>query len=74
MKFNSLFEKENRKKMGDLFLNIGATALFNLVIQFALYPYLNKTLGKEMYGTALFMLSLVAIASAPAEPRPIIRG
>ena len=49
--------------MGDLFLNIGATALFNLVIQFALYPYLNKTLGKEMYGTALFMLSLVAIAS-----------
>ena len=45
MKFNSLFEKENRKKMGDLFLNIGATALFNLVIQFALYPYLNKTLG-----------------------------
>ena len=63
MKFNSLFEKENRKKMGDLFLNIGATALFNLVIQFALYPYLNKTLGKEMYGTALFMLSLVAIAS-----------
>ena len=36
MKFNSLFEKENRKKMGDLFLNIGATALFNLVIQCAL--------------------------------------
>lgn len=40
--------------MGDLFLNIGATALFNLVIQFALYPYLNKTLGKEMYGDCAF--------------------
>ena len=65
MKFTSLFEKESRRKIGDLCLNIGATALLNIVIQFALYPYLQHKLGDNTYGVTLALLSLVAITSGP---------
>ena len=65
MKFTSLFDKESRRKIGDLCLNIGATALLNIVIQFALYPYLQHKLGDNTYGVTLALLSLVAITSGP---------
>ena len=53
--------KNNKKKIKDLFLSIGATAVFNMVIQFAMYPFLERNLGKENYGVALSVLSIVAI-------------
>ncbi|MBO5845530.1 MAG: hypothetical protein J6Q77_02675 [Clostridia bacterium] len=53
--------KNNKKKIKDLLLSIGATAVFNMVIQFAMYPFLERNLGKENYGVALSVLSIVAI-------------
>lgn len=53
--------KNNKKKIKDLMLSIGATAVFNMVIQFAMYPFLERNLGKENYGVALSILSIVAI-------------
>lgn len=53
--------KNNKKKITDLMLSIGATAVFNMVIQFAMYPFLERNLGKENYGVALSILSIVAI-------------
>ena len=53
--------KNNKKKITDLMLSIGATAVFNMVIQFAMYPFLERNLGKENYGVALSVLSIVAI-------------
>lgn len=52
---------ENKRKLRDLLLSIGATAVLNIVIQFAMYPYLERNLGEEKYGVALSVLSLVAI-------------
>ena len=52
---------DNKRKIRDLSLSIGATAVLNIVIQFALYPYLERNLGEERYGVALSILSLVAI-------------
>jgi len=52
---------DNKRKIRDLCLSIGATAVLNIVIQFALYPYLERNLGEEKYGVALSILSLVAI-------------
>lgn len=65
MNIKALFERDNRKRLGDVCLNIGATALFNMVLQFALYPYFLRCLGEETYGVALSLLSLVAIIAAP---------
>ncbi|MBO5416007.1 MAG: hypothetical protein J6A83_05195 [Clostridia bacterium] len=42
-------------------MSIGATAILNIVIQVALYPFLAKNLGPEKYGVALSILSLVVI-------------
>ena len=52
---------DNKRKIRDLSLSIGATAVLNIVIQFAMYPYLERNLGEERYGVALSVLSLVAI-------------
>lgn len=52
---------DNKRKIRDLCLSIGATAVLNIVIQFAMYPYLERNLGEENYGVALSILSLVAI-------------
>ena len=55
--------KNNSSKIKNLFLSIAATAIFNMVIQFLLYPFFERNLGKENYGVALSILSIIAIAS-----------
>lgn len=54
---------DNKRKIRDLSLSIGATAVLNIVIQFAMYPYLERNMGEVKYGVALSILSLVAILS-----------
>ena len=54
---------DNKRKIRDLSLSIGATAVLNIVIQFALYPYLERNLGEERYGVALSILSIIAIVA-----------
>ena len=55
--------QKNKKKIRDLLLSVCATMVLNVVIQFALYPYMQRQLGDEQYGVALSVLSLVAILS-----------
>lgn len=55
--------KNNKKKISDLFMSICATAVFNVVIQFAIYPLLEGGMGSEQFGIALSVLSVVAILS-----------
>ena len=61
MNKNALWNKENKEKLLNLVYSVGATAIFNMVIQFAMYPFLERNLGKENYGVALSVLSIVAI-------------
>lgn len=53
--------KENKQKIKDLAMSITATAVMNIVIQFVMYPFLERGLGKEDYGVTLSILSIVAI-------------
>lgn len=53
--------KDNKKIIGNLFMSIGATVVFNVVIQFVMYPYFERNLGEEKYGLALSILSIIAI-------------
>lgn len=55
--------RNNKKKIADLFMSICATAIFNIVIQFAMYPFLERDMGSEKFGVALSVLSIVAILS-----------
>lgn len=59
MKNNIL--KENKQKIKDLSMSITAIAVMNIVIQFVMYPFLERGLGKESYGVTLSILSVVAI-------------
>ena len=47
----------------DLSYNVLAVVIMNVVIQFAVYPYLNKMMGEEAFGTVLYLMSIVAIVS-----------
>ena len=63
-KIKSLFsDKENRKKILNLIYSIGATAIFNMVLQFLVYPTFERRLGSESYGVALSAISLLAIVA-----------
>ncbi len=55
--------KNNKRKIKDLTMSVSAIAIFNMVIQFAMYPFLERNLGKEGYGVALSILSVIAIIS-----------
>jgi O-antigen/teichoic acid export membrane protein len=64
---------ETKKKMRELVLNIGGIALFNMIIQFAVYPFISgdliklhgETVGKELWGNALTLISFVGITAVP---------
>ncbi len=45
----------------NLSLNVLAVVIMNLVIQFVVYPYLNKVLGEDQFGVVLYLMSIVAI-------------
>lgn len=55
--------KSNKRKIKDLSMSIGAIAIFNMVIQFAMYPFLERNLGTKGYGVALSVLSVISILS-----------
>jgi len=55
--------KENKKKITDLILNISAVVIMNCVLQFLLYPSLERQLGDEKYGVILSILSIIAITA-----------
>jgi len=63
MKSGSIINSDNRKKIINLCYSLGATAIFNVVIQFVLYPFLEKKMGEDSYGVALSVLSFIAILS-----------
>lgn len=53
--------KKYKKILGDLFYSVGAMALMNAVLQFAVYPLVNKTLGENIFGEMLFWLGIVSV-------------
>ncbi len=55
--------KNNKQKIKDLAMSVTATAVMNIVIQFLMYPYLERVQGKVAYGATLSVLSIVAIIS-----------
>ena len=59
MKNNIL--KENKQKIKDLSMSITAIAVMNIVIQFVMYPFLERNLGVEKYGVTLSVISVIAI-------------
>ncbi len=63
MKTGALLDKENRQKMLNLIYSVGATAVFNMVIQFLLYPAFERQLGADLYGVVLSIISLLAITA-----------
>lgn len=63
MKKNKLLNQENNKKLLNLIYSVGAIAIFNLVIQFLMYPFFERRLGAENYGIALSVISLLAITA-----------
>ena len=63
MKIKDLLTPDNKQKIKDLSLNIGAILVLNVVIQFILYPFIQRKIGNEAYGVALSLLSLVSITA-----------
>ncbi len=63
MEKNKLLNQENKKKLLNLIYSIGATAVFNMVIQFLLYPNFERELGTNTYGIVLTLISLLAITA-----------
>ena len=54
---------ETRKKILSLFYSVGALGIFNAVIQFFVYPQLERDMGADRFGVALSVLSIIAIAN-----------
>lgn len=63
MNIKGLFSSENKEKIKNLIYSIAGVAIFNMVIQFFIYPQIEKTLGPEKNGIALSLISLIAIIS-----------
>lgn len=47
----------------DSFWTMLALCIFNVILQFVVYPFLNRTLGTEEYGNILFLLSVINIVA-----------
>lgn len=62
-KLKGLFKSDNRSKLLNLIYSIGAAAIFNMVIQLLVYPDFERRMGKDAYGVALSILSLLAITA-----------
>ncbi len=58
-----LKNKENKTKILNLCYSIGAAAIFNMVIQFLIYPDFERRLGADRNGVALSIISLIAITA-----------
>ncbi len=62
-KLKELLKSDNRNKLLNLIYSIGAAAIFNMVIQLLIYPDFERRMGKDAYGVALSILSLLAITA-----------
>ena len=63
MKKQELLNKDNRQKLLNLIYSIGATAIFNMTLQFLIYPSFERQMGEERYGVVLALLSMIAITA-----------
>ena len=45
----------------DFFLSVLALVIYNGVLQIIVYPYLNDKMGADLFGTALYMISVVSV-------------
>jgi len=62
-----LNEKEGKKKaLFNLIFSVAGIAVFNAIIQFVLYPFLNKQVGDATFGVILTMISLMSVISSSA--------
>ena len=57
-----LKNSETRKKILGLVYSVGAIGIFNAVIQFFVYPQMEKETGAAAFGVALSVLSIISIA------------
>ena len=56
-------KKQKMQPILNLMYSVIGLVFFNGIIQFVLYPYLNRQLGEESFGIVLTLLSLIAIVS-----------
>ncbi len=64
---NDLNTKEGKKKaIINLIFSVAGIAVFNAIIQFVLYPFLNKQVGDAEFGVILTMISLMSVVSSSA--------
>ena len=61
--FLKLKHANTREKLLGFVYSMGATAVFHAVIQFFVYPQMERRLGADAFGRALSVLSMIAIAS-----------
>ncbi len=48
----------------DFILSVGAIVLFNGVIQFVLYPFLEDRMGAEKFGVVIYLLAIISVVGA----------
>lgn len=63
VKLKQLFSGENREKMLNLIYSVGAAAVFNMVLQFLVYPYFERSMGDDGFGVVQSIISLIAIVA-----------
>ena len=53
------------KRIGtDFILSVSAVVLFNGIIQFALYPFLEEQMGAEKFGVVIYLLAIISVVGA----------
>ncbi len=63
----NLNTKEGKKKaLINLIFSVAGIAVFNGIIQFVLYPFLNRQVGDAEFGVILTMISIMSIISSSA--------
>lgn len=62
-KLKVLLTAENKEKIRSLIYSIGGVAVFNMVLQFFVYPSFERELGEVQYGVILSILSFLAITA-----------
>ena len=57
-------DKDRSKQIRNLFYGVAALGIFNVIVQFILYPAFERQLGSEQYGVALSAISFCAIIAS----------
>lgn len=59
-----MFQKLKQFKiLKDAFWTMMALGIFNVILQFLVYPFLNQAVGSEEYGNILFYISIINIVA-----------